>query len=107
MSSENVYRLNQILDSANYKASIRTKRDAVYIRGTFLGADGKRVRKEIALNAKIYDFTTCRDRIRDFYLEYEKKGHLPKVFSWNKTLEVKEVRKKPTLINKIKKRLFK
>ena len=53
MSSENVYRLNQILDSANYKASIRTKRDAVYIRGTFLGADGKRVRKEIALNAKI------------------------------------------------------
>ena len=93
MSSENVYRLNQILDSANYKASIRTKRDAVYIRGTFLGADGKRVRKEIALNAKIYDFTTCRDRIRDFYLEYEKKGHLPKLFSWNKTLEVKEVRK--------------
>ena len=93
MSSENVYRLNQILDSANYKASIRTKRDAVYIRGTFIGADGKKVRKEIALNAKIYDFTTCRDRIRDFYLEYEKKGYLPKVFSWNKTLEVKEVRK--------------
>ena len=42
MSSENVYRLNQILDSANYKASIRTKRDAVYIRGTFIGADGKK-----------------------------------------------------------------
>ena len=43
-------------------------------------------RKEIALNAKIYDFTTCRDRIRDFYLDYEKKGHLPKLFSWNKTI---------------------
>ena len=93
MSSENVFRLNQILDSGNYKASIRTKRDAVYIRGTFLGSNGKRVRKEIALNAKIYDFTTCRDRIRDFYLEYERKGYLPKEFSWNKTVEVKEFAK--------------
>ena len=93
MSSENVFRLNQILDSGNYKASIRTKRDAVYIRGTFLCSNGKRVRKEIALNAKIYDFTTCRDRIRDFYLEYERKGFLPKEFSWNKTEEVKEFAK--------------
>ena len=93
MSSENVFRLNQILDSGNYKASIRTKRDAVYIRGTFLSSNGKRVRKEIALNAKIYDFTTCRDRIRDFYLEYERKGYLPKEFSWNKTVEVKEFAK--------------
>ena len=93
MSSENVFRLNQILDSGNYKASIRTKRDAVYIRGTFLGSNGKRVRKEIALNAKIYDFTTCRDRIRDFYLEYERKGYLPKEFSWNKTVEFKEFAK--------------
>jgi len=93
MSSENVFRLNQILDSGNYKASIRTKRDAVYIRGTFLSSNGKRVRKEIALNAKIYDFTTCRDRIRDFYLEYERKGYLPKKFSWNKTVEVKEFAK--------------
>ena len=93
MSSENVFRLNQILDSGNYKASIRTKRDAVYIRGTFLCSNGKRVRKEIALNAKIYDFTTCRDRIRDFYLEYERKGYLPKEFSWNKTVEVKEFAK--------------
>ena len=93
MSSENVFRLNQILDSGNYKASIRTKRDAVYIRGTFLGSNGKRVRKEIALNAKIYDFTTCRDRIRDFYLEYERKGYLPNEFSWNKTVEVKEFAK--------------
>ena len=93
MSSENVFRLNQILDSGNYKASIRTKRDAVYIRGTFLSSNGKRVRKEIALNAKIYDFTTCRDRIRDFYLEYERKGFLPKEFSWNKTEEVKEFAK--------------
>ena len=93
MSSENVFRLNQILDSGNYKASIRTKRDAVYIRGTFLCSNGKRVRKEIALNAKIYDFTTCRDRIRDFYLEYERKGYLPNEFSWNKTVEVKEFAK--------------
>ena len=93
MSSENVFRLNQILDSGNYKASIRTKRDAVYIRGTFLCSNGKRVRKEIALNAKIYDFTTCRDRIRDFYLEYERKGYLPSEFSWNKTVEVKEFAK--------------
>ena len=93
MSSENVFRLNQILDSGNYKASIRTKRDAVYIRGTFLSSNGKRVRKEIALNAKIYDFTTCRDRIRDFYLEYERQGYLPKEFSWNKTVEVKEFAK--------------
>ena len=93
MSSENVFRLNQILDSGNYKASIRTKRDAVYIRGTFLSSNGKRVRKEIALNAKIYDFTTCRDRIRDFYLEYERKGYLPNEFSWNKTVEVKEFAK--------------
>ena len=93
MSSENVFRLNQILDSGNYKASIRIKRDAVYIRGTFLCSNGKRVRKEIALNAKIYDFTTCRDRIRDFYLEYERKGYLPKEFSWNKTVEVKEFAK--------------
>ena len=93
MSSENVFRLNQILDSGNYKASIRTKRDAVYIRGTFLSSNGKRVRKEIALNAKIYDFTTCRDRIRDFYLEYERKGYLPSEFSWNKTVEVKEFAK--------------
>jgi len=93
MSSEIVFRLKQILDSGNYKASIRTKRDAVYIRGTFLSSNGKRVRKEIALNAKIYDFTTCRDRIRDFYLEYERKGYLPKKFSWNKTVEVKEFAK--------------
>ena len=93
MSSEKVFRLNQILDSGNYKASIRTKRDAVYIRGTFLCSNGKRVRKEIALNAKIFDFTTCRDRIRDFYLEYERKGFLPKEFSWNKTEEVKEFAK--------------
>ena len=68
MSSENVYRLNQILDSAKYKASIRTKRDAVYIRGTFLVADGKRVRKEIALNAK---------NIRFYYLQRQNKRLLP------------------------------
>jgi len=63
MSSENILKLNKLLDANGYKASIRTKREAVYIRGTFLDRDGTRKRKEIALNAKIYDFATCRDRV--------------------------------------------
>ena len=73
MSSENILRLNQLLDAGGYKASIRTKRDAVYIRGTFFDVDGIKKRKEIALNAKIFDFSTCRDRINDFYMQYSKK----------------------------------
>ena len=93
MSSENILRLNQLLDAGGYKASIRTKRDAVYIRGTFFDVDGIKKRKEIALNAKIFDFSTCRDRINDFYMQYTKKGHLPKEFSWNTKPEVKEIKK--------------
>ena len=86
MSSENVLKLNKLLDANGYKASIRTKREAVYIRGTFLDRDGTRKRKEIALNAKIYDFATCRDRVNNFYIEYEKDKCLPKEFSWNKKI---------------------
>ena len=93
MSSENILRLNQLLDTNGYKASIRTKRDAVYIRGTFLDRDGIRKRKEIALNAKIYDFATCRDRVNNFYIEYEKDKCLPKEFSWNKKTVIKEVKR--------------
>ena len=93
MSSENILRLNQLLDTNGYKASIRTKRDAVYIRGTFLDRDGTRKRKEIALNSKIYDFATCRDRINNFYIEYEKDKCLPKEFSWNKKTVIKEVKR--------------
>ena len=52
----------------------------------------KRERKEIALNAKIYDFITCRDRIRDFYFDLENDIHdseemKKKVEAWTKWLK--------------------